>query len=219
MTIAEKIESLKKNLPSTASLLAISKFHPASSIMEAYQAGQRLFGESKEQELTEKQAALPKDIEWHFVGHLQTNKVKYIAPYISLIHSVDSEKLLAEIDKQAAKFNRVIYCLLELKVAQEETKFGFAPDDVRTLYKENALAKYPNVRVKGLMGMASNTDDEKQIRHEFSSISALFKEIRSQYDPNFDVLSMGMTHDWKIAVEEGSTIVRIGSFIFGERVY
>ena len=219
MTIAEKIDFINKRLPSTTRLVAISKFHPASSIMEAYQAGQRMFGESREQELSEKQSSLPKDIEWHFIGHLQTNKVKYIAPYVALVHSVDSIKLLQELDKQAEKCGRVIDCLLELHVAQEETKYGFDFDDVRALYRESVLSKFKHVKIRGLMGMASNTDNQSQIREEFSSISSYFSEVKDSFDPQVDTLSMGMTHDWELAVEEGSTLVRIGSFIFGERVY
>lgn len=219
MSVAEKIEYINRRLPETTKLLAISKFHPSSLIQEAYDAGQRLFGESREQELSQKQAELPKDIEWHFIGHLQTNKVKYIAPYVSMIHSVDSVRLLEEINKQAQKCGRVIDCLLELHVAQEETKFGFSFDDVRQLYAENLLSKYPNVHVRGLMGMASHTDNDLQVRREFASIAAFFAEMQQKYDATVDTLSMGMTNDWKIAVEEGSTMVRIGSYIFGDRVY
>lgn len=219
MSVAEKIEYINRRLPETTKLLAISKFHPSSLIQEAYDAGQRLFGESREQELSQKQAELPKDIEWHFIGHLQTNKVKYIAPYVSMIHSVDSVRLLEEINKQAQKCGRVIDCLLELHVAQEETKFGFSFDDVRHLYAENLLSKYPNVHVHGLMGMASHTDNDLQVRREFASIAAFFAEMQQKYDATVDTLSMGMTNDWKIAVEEGSTMVRIGSYIFGDRVY
>lgn len=218
MSVAENIEYINSRLPETTKLLAISKYHPASLIKDAYDAGQRIFGESREQELTQKQAELPKDIEWHFIGHLQTNKVKYIAPYVALIHSVDSIRLMEEINKQAKKCGRVIDCLLELHVAQEETKFGFSFDDVRQLYKDGVLAQYPNVRVRGLMGMASYTDDKLQVRREFASIYALYSEVREKYDANVDTLSMGMSGDWKIAVEEGSTMVRIGSFIFGDRV-
>ncbi|MCQ2217255.1 MAG: YggS family pyridoxal phosphate-dependent enzyme [Paludibacteraceae bacterium] len=219
MSVAEKIEYINRRLPETTKLLAISKFHPSSLIQEAYDAGQRLFGESREQELSQKQAELPKDIEWHFIGHLQTNKVKYIAPYVSMIHSVDSVRLLEEINKQAQKCGRVIDCLLELHVAQEETKFGFSFDDVRQLYAEDLLSKYPNVHVRGLMGMASHTDNDLQVRREFASIAAFFAEMQQKYDATVDTLSMGMTNDWKIAVEEGSTMVRIGSYIFGDRVY
>ena len=219
LSIAERIEYINRRLPETTQLLAISKFHPASFIQEAYDAGQRLFGESREQELAQKQAELPKDIQWHFIGHLQTNKVKYIAPYVAMIHSVDSLRLLEEIDKQAKKCERTIDCLLELHVAQEESKFGFSFDEVRNLYEEKWLEKFPKVRVCGLMGMASNTDDDMQVRMEFASIASFFNEVQQKYDASVDTLSMGMTNDWKIAVEEGSTMVRIGSFIFGERNY
>lgn len=162
-----------------------------------------MFGESREQELSEKQSSLPKDIEWHFIGHLQTNKVKYIAPYVALVHSVDSIKLLQELDKQAEKCGRVIDCLLELHVAQEETKYGFDFDDVRALYRESVLSKFKHVKIRGLMGMASNTDNQSQIREEFSSISSFFSEVKDSFDPQVDTLSMGMTHDWELAVEEG----------------
>lgn len=219
MSVAEKIDYINRRLPETTKLLAISKFHPASLIQEAYDAGQRIFGESREQELSQKQAELPKDIEWHFIGHLQTNKVKYIAPYVAMIHSVDSLRLLSEIDKQAKKVGRVIDCLLELHVAQEETKFGFSFEDVRQLYETQAFGQLANVRVRGLMGMASNTDNDLQVRQEFGSISSFFEEIKERYDASVDTLSMGMTHDWRIAVEEGSTMIRVGSFIFGEREY
>lgn len=219
MSVAERIEYINSRLPETTKLLAISKFHPAPLIMEAYEAGQRIFGESREQELSQKHAELPKDIEWHFIGHLQTNKVKYIAPYVAMIHSVDSIRLLEEIDRQAKRAGRVIECLLELHVAQEETKFGFSFNDVRQLYAEKTLERFANVRVRGVMGMASNTDNDLQVRREFASIASLYDEVKSKYDPTVDTLSMGMTHDWRIAVEEGSTMIRVGSFIFGEREY
>lgn len=217
--IAERIQSVVASLPETARLVAVSKFNPAEAVLQAYNCGQRLFGESKVQELTGKYEVLPKDIEWHFIGHLQTNKVKYIAPFISLIQSVDSLKLLKEIDAQAKKVNRVIDCLLEIHVAQEETKYGFSFDELRTLFKERAFDVFENVSVVGLMGMASNTDDEVQIRDEFRLLSDFYKEMKDSLAPQFRELSMGMSHDYHIAVEEGSTLVRVGSFIFGERVY
>lgn len=217
--IAERIQSVVASLPETARLVAVSKFNPAEAVLQAYNCGQRLFGESKVQELTGKYEVLPKDIEWHFIGHLQTNKVKYIAPFISLIQSVDSLKLLKEIDVQAKKVNRVIDCLLEIHVAQEETKYGFSFDELRTLFKERAFDVFENVSVVGLMGMASNTEDEVQIREEFRLLSDFYKEMKDSLAPQFRELSMGMSHDYHIAVEEGSTLVRVGSFIFGERVY
>lgn len=217
--IAERIQSVVASLPETARLVAVSKFNPAESILQAYNCGQRMFGESKVQELTDKYELLPKDIEWHFIGHLQTNKVKYIAPFISLIQSVDSLKLLKEIDAQAKKVNRVIDCLLEIHVAQEETKYGFSFDELRTLFKECAFDVFENVSVVGLMGMASNTEDEVQIREEFRLLSDFYKEMKDSLAPQFRELSMGMSHDYHIAVEEGSTLVRVGSFIFGERIY
>jgi pyridoxal phosphate enzyme (YggS family) len=217
--IAERIQSVVASLPETARLVAVSKFNPAEAVLQAYNCGQRLFGESKVQELTGKYEVLPKDIEWHFIGHLQTNKVKYIAPFISLIQSVDSLKLLKEIDAQAKKVNRVIDCLLEIHVAQEETKYGFSIDELRELFRVRAFDVFENVNVVGLMGMASNTDDEVQIREEFRLLSDFYKEMKDSLAPQFRELSMGMSHDYHIAVEEGSTLVRVGSFIFGERVY
>lgn len=217
--IAERIQSVVASLPETARLVAVSKFNPAEAVLQAYNCGQRLFGESKVQELTGKYEVLPKDIEWHFIGHLQTNKVKYIAPFISLIQSVDSLKLMKEIDAQAKKVNRVIDCLLEIHVAQEETKYGFSIEELRELFRERAFDVFENVNVVGLMGMASNTDDEVRIREEFRLLSDFYQEMKNSLAPQFRELSMGMSHDYHIAVEEGSTLVRVGSFIFGERIY
>ena len=217
MSIASKIKEINSNLPETTRLVAISKFHPVEAIQEAYDAEQRIFGESKVQELVEKQNLLPKEIEWHFVGHLQTNKVKYIVPFISLIHSVDSIKLLEEINKQAVKQNRTINCLLEIHIAQEDTKYGFSIEEVRALFEKNAFGKFNHVRIKGFMGMASLTDDTQKIRKEFHSLSSLLNEIKEKYAPWIDSLSMGMTDDYPIAIEEGSTFIRIGSYIFGNR--
>lgn len=217
--IAERIQSVVASLPETARLVAVSKFNPAEAVLQAYNCGQRLFGESKVQELTGKYEVLPKDIEWHFIGHLQTNKVKYIAPFISLIQSVDSLKLLKEIDAQAKKVNRVIDCLLEIHVAQEATKYGFSIEELRELFRARAFDVFENVNVVGLMGMASNTDDEVRIREEFRLLSDFYQEMKNSLAPQFRELSMGMSHDYHIAVEEGSTLVRVGSFIFGERVY
>lgn len=221
MAIKDRIEEIRKNLQgSSAQLVAVSKYHPASAIQEAYDtAGQRIFGESHALELRDKYEALPKDIEWHFIGHLQTNKIKYIAPYVALIHSVDSLNLLAEIDKHAKKCGRVIDCLLEVHIAEEETKYGFSISDVRSLYAENKIKTLENVRVVGLMGMATATDDDAQIKKEFHTLSSFFVEAKSSFAPEFETLSMGMSGDYMIAAAEGSTLVRVGSYIFGNRVY
>jgi pyridoxal phosphate enzyme (YggS family) len=219
MNIPNKIKEINSTLPEKTRLVAVSKFHPVAAILEAYNAGQRIFGESKAQELIEKQNLLPKDIEWHFIGHLQTNKVKSIVSIVSLIHSVDSIKLLEEINKQAEKQHRKINCLLEIYIAQEETKYGFSIEEARSLFEENAFEKFDHVVIKGFMGMASLTDDTQQIRKEFHALSSFFNEIKEKYAPHFDTLSMGMTDDYKIAIEEGSTLIRIGSYIFGNREY
>jgi hypothetical protein len=202
--------------------VAISKYHPNEYIEAAYAEGQRLFGESHEQELRQKHESLPKDIEWHFIGHLQTNKVKYIAPYITMVEAVDSLKLLREIDKQAAKCGRTIDVLLELHIAEEETKYGLTPDACRQLLADGTWRDMQHVRICGLMMMASNTDDEQQIRREFQEAKDLFDELKAQYFqdvPYFRERSWGMSHDYPIAVEEGSTMVRVGTTIFGPRIY
>jgi len=216
--IKERILEIKRELPAGVRLLAVSKFHPVEHLQEAYDAGQRIFGESRVQELQQKYEELPKDIEWHFIGHLQTNKVKYIAPFVSLIHSLDSLELLKEIDKQAKKCGRVVEALLEIHVAQEETKYGFSFDSARELLESGLLKDYPNVSVVGIMGMASFTDDLQQVRSEFASLGAFYRAMRSSVAPQFRELSMGMSGDYTIAIEEGSTIVRLGTTIFGERV-
>lgn len=222
MSIAENLKQVLAGLPVGVRLVAVSKFHPNEAIEEAYRAGQRIFGESKVQEMTAKYESLPKDIEWHFIGHLQTNKIKYIVPYVSLIHGIDSFKLLAEVDKQAAKANRTINCLLQLHIAQEETKFGFSPDECREMLVAREWEKLSNVRICGLMGMASNTDDVEQINLEFRSLHMLFEELKVTSfaeNPDFKELSMGMSHDYHQAIGQGSTLVRVGSKIFGERIY
>jgi pyridoxal phosphate enzyme (YggS family) len=203
-------------------LVAVSKIKPIEDIKELYDLGQRDFGENYVQELADKQPQLPGDIRWHFIGHLQSNKVKYIAPFVQLIHAVDSLKLLKEINKQALKNNRVIDCLLQVHIAQEETKFGFSEKELEDLFNTNLseLHELKNVRVKGLMGMASLTDDMNKVRKEFSYLRSLYEKIKSKYsifNIQFSILSMGMTSDYKIAIEEGSNMVRIGSLIFGER--
>jgi pyridoxal phosphate enzyme (YggS family) len=210
------------DLPQGVRLVAISKYHPNEYIEAAYDEGHRIFGESHEQELRQKVETLPADIQWHFIGHLQTNKVKYIAPYISMIEAVDSLKLLKEIDKQAAKNNRVIDILLELHIAEEETKYGLTPDACRQLLAQGEWRTLQHVRICGLMMMASYVDDEQQIRSEFRIAKDLFDELKSQYfadAPWFCERSWGMSHDYPIAVEEGSTMVRVGTTIFGPRVY
>ena len=210
------------NLPAGVNLVAISKFHPNEYIEAAYAEGQRIFGESHEQELARKVESLPKDIVWHFIGHLQTNKVKYIAPYISMIESVDSLKLLKEINKQAAKHDRVVKVLLELHIAEEETKSGFSFDDCRELLEAGEWRTMDHVQICGIMMMASNTDDEQQIAQEFVAAYAFFKEVKEKYfadDDAFCERSWGMSHDYRIAVKHGSNMVRVGTTIFGPRIY
>lgn len=220
--IQEEIQTIKAGLPESVRLVAVSKFHPIEALQEAYEGGQRIFGESKVQEMTQKYEALPKDIEWHFIGHLQTNKIKYIAPYVALIHGVDSYKLLSEINKQAAKAGRIIPCLLQIHIAQEETKFGFSTDECRSMLEEGNWRQLKNVQIAGVMGMATNTEDEAQIKREFSTLSAFFQEVKETYFrevSSFKEISMGMSDDYPIAIEEGSTLIRIGSRIFGARNY
>ena len=220
--VAENLRAIKDTLPDGVRLVAVSKFHPVEYLEAAYTAGQRVFGESHEQELTKKQAALPDDIEWHFIGHLQTNKVKYIAPYISMIDAVDSLKLLKDINKQAAKNNRVIKVLLELHIAEEATKYGFTPDECRRMLSEGEWRSLENVEICGLMMMASNVDDEEQIRREFLTAAAFFDEVKADYFSDADSFcerSWGMSGDYGIAVKCRSTMVRIGTAIFGPRVY
>ncbi len=221
--IQQNLNSVLSDLQgSKARLVAVSKFHPVEAILEAYEAGQRVFGENHVQELGAKQPVLPSDIEWHFIGHLQTNKVKYIVPYVKLIHSVDSMKLLAEIDKQAGKIGRRVDCLLQVHVAQEETKFGFFPSELTETLRLGDYKELKNVRLRGLMCMATNTDDERRVRRDFHTVKTLFDQTKEEFfhdDDAFDELSMGMSNDYKIAIEEGSTLVRIGSKIFGPRDY
>ncbi|MDR2968652.1 MAG: YggS family pyridoxal phosphate-dependent enzyme [Tannerellaceae bacterium] len=222
MGIRENISRLKASLPKGVALVAVSKFHPSAAIMEAYEAGQRIFGESRVQELKAKQQQLPADVEWHFIGTLQRNKVKDIAPYIHTIHSVDSLKLLQEIEKQAAAHRRVINVLLEIHIAREDTKQGLTPAGCRELLADIRPEDYPHIQFSGLMCMATDTDDTALIRREFQALRRLFDELKSTFFPNnasFKELSMGMSHDWLIAVEEGSTMIRIGTGIFGVREY
>ena len=220
--VKENLREVLGNLPAGVNLVAMSKFHPNEYIEAAYAEGQRIFGESHEQELARKVESLPKDIEWHFIGHLQTNKVKYIAPYISMIESVDSLKLLKEINKQAAKHDRVVKVLLELHIAEEETKSGFSFDDCRELLEAGEWRTMEHVQICGIMMMASNTDDEQQIAQEFDAAYAFFKEVKEKYfadDDAFCERSWGMSHDYRIAVKHGSNMVRVGTTIFGPRIY
>lgn len=222
MAIVENLVKIKNTLPLHVQLVAVSKFHPDEAISEAYSEGQRIFGESKVQELVGKHERLPKDIHWHFIGHLQTNKVKYIAPFVEMIHAVDSTNLLLEIQKQAAKNDRTINCFFQVHIAREDSKFGFSSDEILQFLNSTKLQDFPNVRICGLMGMATFTNDTAQIRSEFKFLKDLFLKIKNQffYDENsFCHLSMGMSDDYQIAVEEGSTLVRIGSSIFGNRIY
>lgn len=222
-TVAQRLNEVKSTLPATGvQLVAVSKFHPVETIREAYDAGHRCFGESRAQELQQKYDQLPHDIEWHFIGHLQTNKVKYIIPYVAMIHSVDSPRILDEIERQAARVDRVVDCLLEVHVAQEDTKFGFSPCECGEFLASLTADSYPHVRFRGIMGMASNTDDDVQVRAEFAQLKQLFDAVRGGVmagNDNFDTLSMGMSLDYRMAIEEGSTMVRIGTTIFGEREY
>ncbi|WP_044171875.1 YggS family pyridoxal phosphate-dependent enzyme [Flectobacillus major] len=221
MNIAQNIENIKAQLANTsAQLIAVTKTKPISDLEEAYQAGCKVFGENKVQEMVSKWEVLPKDISWHLIGHLQTNKVKYMASFVSLIHSVDSFKLLQEIDKQAQKHNRVIDCLLQIYIAQEDTKFGLSEEEAIAILTSSELAQLHNIRVVGLMGMASNTDNLEQIRLEFRGLKQLFNRFSQEYIlPNtaWKEVSMGMSGDFQIAAEEGSTLVRVGSAIFGHR--
>lgn len=222
MSIADNIKSLKNETdPINVTLLAVSKTKSNKDILAAYNAGQRSFGENQVQELVEKHETLPGDIQWHLIGHLQTNKVKYIAPFISMIQSVDSIKLLLEIDKQAVKNKRVIDCLLEIYNADEETKFGLGFDEAIELLRSDEFAALKNIRIRGLMGIATNTDNEKQVKDEFYELHTFFDGIKQSFfrkETSFDTLSMGMSSDYKIAIEQGSTMIRLGSTIFGQRV-
>lgn len=222
MSIANRLREVTDSLPQGVRLVAVSKFHPTEYVKEAYDAGQRVFGESREQELAHKVDVLPKDIEWHFIGHLQTNKVKYIAPYISMIDAVDSLKLLREINKQAAAHNRTIKVLLELHIAEEETKYGLSLDACCELLEGGEWRALQNVQICGLMTMATHIDDESRIRKEFMLAADFFDEVKARYfaaDDAFCERSWGMSHDYHIAVECRSTMVRVGTYIFGERVY
>lgn len=222
MSIAENIKHYRSLLPPQTRLVAVSKTKPVSDLQQAYDAGQRIFGENKAQEMRDKCAVLPKDIEWHFIGHLQINKVKYVVPIATLIHSVDSFRLLCEINRLAIRHEKVMDCLLQIKISDEETKYGFDEEELEALLESDEFKMLENVRICGLMGIGSVTDDLNQTRKEFRHLSDLFKHIKARYyekEESFCELSMGMSHDFRIAVEEGSTFVRIGSSIFGLRDY
>lgn len=222
-TITENLNHLKANLPNNVCLVAVSKTKPNEAILEAYEAGQRIFGENKIQEMSDKYEALPKDIEWHMIGHVQRNKVKYMAPFVSLIHGVESLKLLIEINKQAKKNNRVISCLLQLFIADEETKFGLSETELFEILDSEEFKSLNHIKIVGLMGMATFTEDKTYIEEEFSSLKKIFDKIKKQYNhlPNtdFNTISMGMSNDYKIAIACGSNMIRVGSTIFGERNY
>lgn len=219
MSIARNLQEIKSGLPENVTLVAVSKFHPVSALQEAYNAGQRIFGESRVQELMTKQPVLPSDIEWHFIGTLQRNKVKYIAPFIHTIQSIDTLELLQEVNKYAAKSNRMIHILLEVHIAKESSKHGFSINECYTLFKEKQLMIFHNVRICGLMGMATFTEDAEQVRQEFKLLHDLFNEIKSAgyADNYFSELSMGMSDDYQLAIQNGSTMIRMGTSIFGQR--
>lgn len=219
MSIAQNLLQIKSQLPAHVSLVAVSKTKPLSDLMEAYQAGQRIFGENKIQEMTDKWEQMPKDIEWHMIGHVQTNKVKYMAEYVSLIHGVDSLKLLQEINKQALKHNRKIDCLLQIYIADEETKFGLDEKELLELVNSKEFRELQNIQIVGLMGMATFTENQNQIKAEFQHLKTIFDTINDQESLKLETLSMGMSGDYELAIECGSTMVRIGSSIFGNRNY
>jgi pyridoxal phosphate enzyme (YggS family) len=222
MSVSENLNKVRSTLPAGVKLIAVSKTKPISAIIDAYNCGQRLFGENKVQELTEKFESLPKEIEWHLIGHLQTNKVKYVASFVAMIHAVDSLKLLAEINKEASKHNRIINCLLQFHIAQEDTKFGLDFDGACEILDSSDFRDMKNVHISGVMGMATYTDNIEQVSCEFGSLRNIFIELKNRYftdDSAFSEISMGMSDDYLIAIEQGATMVRVGSTIFGERVY
>ncbi|MDX1472253.1 MAG: YggS family pyridoxal phosphate-dependent enzyme [Flavobacteriaceae bacterium] len=221
MSIKENLSNIKSELPESVTLVAVTKTKPVSDIMEAYETGHRDFGENKVQEMVEKAEKLPNDIRWHMIGHVQRNKVKYMADFVHLIHGVDSLKLLKEINKRAKSVDRVIGCLLQIKIAEEDSKFGMSSEDAKILLESEAYRKFTNIKLMGVMGMATFTDDEEQVSKEFRRLALIFEELKSNYNlgPEFKEISMGMSGDYNIAITEGSTMVRIGSSIFGERNY
>ncbi len=222
MSISQNLIEIQNHLPTTTTLIAVSKTHPSSAILQAYTAKQKAFGENKVQELLDKYDTLPKDIEWHFIGHLQSNKVKYIAPFVHLIHGVDSLKLLKEINKEGQKINRIIPVLLQIHIATEESKFGFSSAELLQLLSPHLLSSLPFINIRGVMGMATYTEDENTIRKEFKTLKNIFSDLKQHFftdNNNFTEVSMGMSGDYKLAIEEGSTMVRVGSLIFGSRAY
>ena len=217
MSIVENIQKIKTEIAENVTLVAVSKTKPTSDLLEAYVGGQRIFGENKIQEMTSKYEELPKDIQWHMIGNVQTNKIKYMAPFVSLVHGVDREKVLKELNKQASKYERTIDCLLQVHIAEEDTKFGFDENELFEL--TNHLTDFTNVNVVGLMGMATNTQDQAQIEKEFEGLNSLFISLKEKLGRDFSTLSMGMSGDYKIAIEKGSNMIRVGSSIFGTRNY
>ena len=219
--IKENLNNVRTTIPENVTLIAVSKTKPVSDLQEAYDAGQRIFGENKALEMRDKHQELPKDIKWHFIGHLQTNKIKYIVPFVTLIHSIDSASLLEAVNKEAVKNNRVIDCLLQFHIAQEETKFGLDMEEAKTMIESENFKKLNNVRIVGVMGMATFTDDVNQVRNEFKTLKNIFDTLKENYfkDDSFKEISMGMSDDYPIAIEEGATMVRVGSKIFGARNY
>ncbi|MBT0608610.1 YggS family pyridoxal phosphate-dependent enzyme [Aequorivita echinoideorum] len=218
MNISENIKEFYSELPQNVTLVAVSKTKPVSDLMEAYNAGQRIFGENKIQEMAGKWQEMPKDIQWHMIGHVQRNKVKYMAPFVSLVHAVDSLKLLKEINKEAKKNDRTINCLLQIKIAEEDSKFGMDEADAADLLASEEIKKFQNIKIVGLMGMATFTDDEEQVKSEFQHLKQIYDKFKTK-NPDLNILSMGMSGDYKIAIENGSNMVRVGSAIFGERNY
>ncbi|MGO3690873.1 MAG: YggS family pyridoxal phosphate-dependent enzyme [Psychroflexus halocasei] len=218
LNIAQNLEEIKSQVGPNVTLVAVSKTKPESDIMEAYNAGHRVFGENKIQEMADKYESLPKDIEWHMIGHVQSNKVKYMAPFVTLVHAVHKMKLLKEINKRAKQNNRVIDCLLQVKIADEDSKYGMSVNETEAFLKDERLNNFENVRIKGLMGMATFTDDEEQLKHEFSILQNLYHKLEKEYS-EFDTLSMGMSGDYEVAIAHDSNMVRVGSSIFGERNY
>lgn len=216
MSIADNLQLIKKNIPKKVTLVAVSKTKPITSIIEAYGAGQRVFGENKIQEMVDKQAQLPEDIQWHMIGHLQRNKVKYMAAFVSLIHGVDSVKTLKEINKQAKKHNRVIDCLLQARIATEDSKFGLCGIEIATILNSTEVKEFENIKIVGLMGMASFTNNKKQVKKEFNTLKDLFDKFKTNHK-ELKIISMGMSGDFKLAIEEGSNMIRVGSSIFGSR--
>lgn len=219
MSIANHLQEIKGQLPADVSLVAVSKTKPVEALKEAYEAGQRVFGENRIQEMQAKAEVLPKDIQWHMIGHVQDNKIKYMVDFVDLVHGMDKEKRLKALNKEAAKVNRRIDCLVQIHIAEEATKFGFDPEEAEALFQKDLESLYPHLRICGLMGMATFTDDQEQVRREFQGLKLLFEKAKTLFSnkPYFNTLSMGMSGDYKLAIEEGSTMVRIGSSIFGAR--